>query len=467
MSNISLLKLLYSNIDRERIESIGTIILPETDQISDSFYRYMQSREESAHYLNNKLVETRLRNSMKRWLDDLFVYRATEEQVEAYIQQQVSVGNRHARINLSLSAMQIGTTTLKREIFRRLIHAKMTPETLTESIIFVDELIDITISIMNQAFVTDMVSDAKDQQTLKIQAIGFDMALQSESLRASLFDWHRQIIRILFEGGGETGRIPSIRRTSFGLWVMHKGDLLFSGAAEIQQLKEITAEIDSAFDQALQLCKTPASVEFKNSLSRIDKYIEFASDTLGLMTDRSLTLEGGRDQLTRLFNRRFLRTVMQREIKASLASGESFAILLLDIDHFKKINDQHGHDTGDRVLQQFSEVVTVTIRAGDFLFRYGGEEFLCIITSVGVENASKVAEKIRTSIEKHPFMTESGQAIPVTTSIGIAVFDGHPDYTVLITNADLALYQAKEQGRNRCVIFKRDDSSTVPLTSSS
>jgi len=127
---------------------------------------------------------------------------------------------------------------------------------------------------------------------------------------------------------------------------------------------------------------------------------------------------------------------------------------LLDIDHFKKVNDRYGHDAGDLVLQQFSEVVTQTIRAGDFVFRYGGEEFLCIVTSVGLELAENVAKKIRIAIEDHSFSLKDNQTISVTTSIGLAVFDGHPDYSRLITNADQALYQAKEEGRNRYSIHK-------------
>ncbi len=454
MSRNSLLKLLYSNTKSELIDKIATIILPETEKIADSFYKYMQVREESAHYLDNNTVQTRLRASMKEWLENLLIKRSTDEETEEFIERQQYIGSRHARISLSLSAMQIGTAAIKREIFCRIIQSGMNSGELTDAIVFIDELVDLSISAMNQAYVTDMVSDAKDQQTLKMQAIGFDMALQSESLRASLFDWHRQIIRILFEGGHDATGIPSIRRTNFGLWVMHKGDLLFSGAAEIQHLKEITNEIDITFHQAMQFCGNPASEDLKNTLTKIDKLIENASDTLGLMTDRSLTLEGGRDQLTRLFNRRFLRTVMQREIKSSLASGESFAVLLLDIDHFKRINDQFGHDAGDVVLQQFSEVVTLTIRAGDFVFRYGGEEFLCVITSVGPEHAKSVAEKIRKAIESHKFSIGENDTIDITTSIGLAIFDGHPDYSHLISKADLAVYQAKNEGRNRVSVFK-------------
>jgi len=299
MSNTSLLKALYSNSRPELIQKIASILSPETKQIADAFYKYMQIREESSGFLDNEIVQTRLRASMQQWLEQLFVIRDSEEEVDKYVERQIFIGNKHARINLSLTAMQVGTTAIKREIFRRLIHSTLDPNELTEAIVFIDELIDITISVMNQAFVTDMVSDAKDQQTLKMQAIGFDMALQSESLRASLFDWHRQIIRILYEGAHDTGKIPSIKRTNFGLWVMHKGDILFSGAAEIQQLKVITEDMDRTFNQALLHCEAPTSEEFKTALAVIDKHTENASDILGLMTDRSLTLEGGRDQLTK------------------------------------------------------------------------------------------------------------------------------------------------------------------------
>ncbi|MFH2129419.1 MAG: protoglobin domain-containing protein, partial [bacterium] len=150
MSSNSLLKQLLSNANPELIDKISSIIKPDAEEIADSFYKYVQLREESAKYLDNMLVQTKLRSSMKQWLEDLFVTRSTDTDVDKYIERQIFIGNRHARINLPIPAMQIGPSTIKREIFRRVILSEMSPQELTEAIVFIDELIDITISVMNQ-----------------------------------------------------------------------------------------------------------------------------------------------------------------------------------------------------------------------------------------------------------------------------------------------------------------------------
>lgn len=115
-----------------------------------------------------------------------------------------------------------------------------------------------------------------------------------------------------------------------------------------------------------------------------------------------------------------------------------FCVLMLDIDHFKQVNDQFGHDGGDRVLQSLASVLGNQMRASDFVFRYGGEEFLVVQGEVDVGQAE--------------ILLAANPSVKVTLSIGVAAFDGHPDYLRLVERADKALYSAKHDGRNRCVV---------------
>ena len=124
---------------------------------------------------------------------------------------------------------------------------------------------------------------------------------------------------------------------------------------------------------------------------------------------------------------------------------------MLDIDHFKRINDNFGHAAGDEVLRQLAEVLRNTSRSEDMIFRYGGEEFAAVLTNANQRIALQIGERIRTLVEKTAFLWEA-QRIPVTLSVGVAVTRGHEtDSLALIQAADLALYQAKEGGRNRVV----------------
>lgn len=154
-------------------------------------------------------------------------------------------------------------------------------------------------------------------------------------------------------------------------------------------------------------------------------------------------------------NRRFLSAVLMREMAMARRGGAPFALLLLDLDRFKKINDTYGHAVGDLVLQQAADLVAGSVRAGDFVFRYGGEEMLVVLVEIDKDQALQVAESIRQRLAAGPLRVGEGQTISVTASIGIATYSGHPDYETLLKDADGALYEAKGAGRNRCVVSGR------------
>jgi len=134
-------------------------------------------------------------------------------------------------------------------------------------------------------------------------------------------------------------------------------------------------------------------------------------------------------------------------------SGQgTFSVLLVDVDHFKAINDRHGHDGGDAVLRQIAEQLQDACRAGDYVFRYGGEEFLLVLVDAGQPVLADLAEKIRQRVAGSEFRLPSGEMLRVTISLGAAAYDGHPDPERLVKRADTALYQAKHAGRDRWVL---------------
>ena len=155
------------------------------------------------------------------------------------------------------------------------------------------------------------------------------------------------------------------------------------------------------------------------------------------------------DTLTQLPNRRNGLDFLASEWVFAQSSGAPLAFLMLDIDHFKRINDGYGHAAGDAVLRQLADILKRTSRSEDMVFRYGGEEFAAVLTNANLKIALQIGERIRALIEKTTFQWED-QLIPLTLSIGAAISSGtEADSIELIRAADLALYQAKECGRNR------------------
>ncbi|SHF16956.1 diguanylate cyclase (GGDEF) domain-containing protein [Desulforamulus putei DSM 12395] len=149
------------------------------------------------------------------------------------------------------------------------------------------------------------------------------------------------------------------------------------------------------------------------------------------------------DGLTGVANRKHLDSRLAEMIK----NDSVFSVIMLDIDHFKKVNDTYGHQAGDEVLKHFAKTISKTVRLGDLVARYGGEEFAVICLS-DAQNTRKVAERIREAVEATPVQTCAG-TIKITASLGVA--QRRPEDTVesLIQRADGFLYQAKQEGRNR------------------
>ncbi|MCG9677217.1 GGDEF domain-containing protein [Vibrio sp. Isolate24] len=159
-----------------------------------------------------------------------------------------------------------------------------------------------------------------------------------------------------------------------------------------------------------------------------------------------------KDELTQLYNRRALEELLPREVARSSRHRQPLSLLLLDIDHFKKINDTYGHQAGDRVLRTMGKLLILQTRKDDLSFRYGGEEFLVLLPNTDTENAVIVAEKLREAIKKAKMLPSNVDFC--TASFGVTQFNGSDDWQSAIERADQALYSAKENGRNQVAAKK-------------
>lgn len=154
------------------------------------------------------------------------------------------------------------------------------------------------------------------------------------------------------------------------------------------------------------------------------------------------------DALTLLYNRRYLDDVLPREMDRARRYGHALSILMIDLDHFKRINDEYGHDVGDEVLNLFGERLRALSRFADLSARWGGEEFLVMMPETSGARAREVAQRLCTGLGTMPYQTRAGD-VTVTLSIGVATMDPEDDRSSLIRRADDALYGAKRGGRNR------------------
>jgi len=183
------------------------------------------------------------------------------------------------------------------------------------------------------------------------------------------------------------------------------------------------------------------SESFNEMTAKLQKYEE------------QLKSQANYDQLTHLSNRYFLMQFLSTHFDKFRRDHDVFSVLLLDIDHFKAVNDTYGHGDGDKVLFQVSEILRSAFRSSDVLSRYGGEEFLIVLLSTDVQIAQVIAERVRRTIQETKFRISDNIIINITVSIGVSQAEASDErFEAIIKRSDDALYMAKNNGRNQVMI---------------
>jgi two-component system cell cycle response regulator len=186
------------------------------------------------------------------------------------------------------------------------------------------------------------------------------------------------------------------------------------------------------------------NVRIKTLIQR-KSYTDALRDRLEESLELSVT-----DAMTGLFNRRYLMSRVRQGLETFRTCGEPFALAMIDLDHFKAVNDEHGHLAGDRVIKGFAERVGRELRAVDIAARFGGEEFMVLFGNSAIEHGLEATERLRADIAAEPFIiSPAGDSLTVTISAGLTQVQVGDDVDDLIERADRALYDAKASGRNQ------------------
>jgi len=223
--------------------------------------------------------------------------------------------------------------------------------------------------------------------------------------------------------------------------------LAFRLHQRVAGLENLNAQLDTRIaEYAAQLMTARSALE-----QEVTKRIWAEKE----LTDANLRLhdKAVRDALTGLYNRRYLEESLDREVSRAKRSGLPFGVMMMDIDHFKRCNDSFGHAAGDAALRAVGQHVLSLTRSEDILCRYGGEEFVLVMTNASARAILQRAEALRLGVQGLEVEHESRRIGPVTLSIGVAMLPDHGDSgQAVLQAADAALYQAKRAGRNRVVV---------------
>lgn len=415
--------------------------------LAQGFYDQMLKNPGSSPYLSHEKVRLQLSSSLQRWVITTFAADQTEQIIECIALQQ-HVGKVHARIEVPVSLVLRGARQLKTHLSQLLAESDLDGHAQHSATRLACQLIDLTMEIMSQAYSLSHDRNSRAEEAYRLFSVSQNLGTEKERQRGALLDWENQLMFALATGQ-QASYLPRLSDSEFGLWFRHKASHAFQGSPESTSILGYIRGIDSQLDHLRsQPHRQQLPIDLLRQTREQSKSIRFLLDSL---FEQANDLEAGRDALTHLLNRKFLPVVMSKEVLYSRQTGHSFAVLLIDVDHFKQINDTYGHEAGDQALQQIAGLLISNTRGGDYAFRHGGEEFLLVLVDIESTRALQVAESLRQRIASEPYRI-GNQLLGLTVSIGVAMHDGHPDYQRLLRRADQALYQAKREGRNRCIL---------------
>ncbi|MCP5459840.1 MAG: GGDEF domain-containing protein [Gammaproteobacteria bacterium] len=444
---------IYASDNQVLLAEIATQLEPELATIAEFFYNELLQIPETTLILKHHIVQKNLPSALMQWIRVLLIPPQTAD-IQNLIKYQESIGSIHANVNVSPSFFAHGVGILKKEIYRRLEQFIAERERLFTALTLLERLFDIVSMIIAGSYFSSEIRHETNELSLKMKGVTQNTAIECERLRTLLLDWLRNMLTLLHQSQTlDPSALPKLQYSNFGLWVTYKADLISHTLNVSDDLKKQIMEIDDALFEAAKHRVAGETTQFFSAVEHLNETVTKTSWFISSLVDRMIEIDSGMDVLTRLFNRRYLETILRRQTDISIKQGFPYAVLIIDMDHFKQTNDQYGHENGDRVLKNFAELLMLNIRASDFIFRFGGEEFLIVLGNVGPDEAMKIAEKIRNRCETHEFKLSGGLSINHTCSIGIGLHDGHPDYNRVIRQADAAMYAAKKRGRNQTVLM--------------
>lgn len=420
--------------------------------VADHFYGAMLEDPRAARFLDVNQVRERLKPSLQRWLKALLA--ATSGEIANLYALQEHVGHVHARIGIPVDLVGRGARMLKDDLHAGIRARAGDDAAALEAVLAVDGLVDIAMETMTRAYARSREVVGALDGSFRLFSLIQNIGTERERQRALLLAWENSLLYALTAEQPGPPQPLLISRSEFGLWFLHKGMASFGDTAETREVSAISERIDAALRERLPTAANAG--ERRLLLDQLRALAEQIRSLVSIMFDGIGDLESGRDALTRLLNRRFLPTILRREISLQANTGRQFAVLMIDLDHFKSINDTHGHAAGDRALQHVASLLMENTRGSDYLFRYGGEEFVVVLGSVDEVEALGIAEGLRRAIAASPVALGDSLRLPVTASLGVAMQDGHPDYERVLARADAAMYQAKRGGRDRVVLAGSD-----------
>lgn len=408
----------------------------------DEFYKQIIQEKEALEFFADDIISQRLKKTLNSWLLDN-VNVITEKNFSDLVIRQQTVGHVHARIGIPPWLIIRGIREIERKIF-----SLLQQDTHYDAIYLLDylnEMISFSTEIMCRSYEVDSLKHHESKNSYRLFSAMQDIAVQKDRQRSILLDWENDLMYKALSGASDLEQIL-LSKSEFGLWFTHKAAYAFSGSDQVGIIIQLIQQVDQLLENLLKSHDRTLIQQHIQAIRQKNREIQHLVNQLFQVSDY---IDMGNDALTQLLSRRYLDTVILRETQFSRKNKTPLSLLAIDADHFKKINDQYGHASGDVALKTLAEILTQNSRGSDYAFRIGGEEFLLLLIDTDLHEAKKIAERIRKEIEDATVHGTQDTQFKFTVSIGVKSYDGHPDYQRFLESVDQALYAAKNNGRNQ------------------
>lgn len=408
-----------------------------------AFYKQMMVEPESADFFSDGIIQKRLIDTLKVWLLETFSVAITGNYADA-VKRQQKVGVVHARIGIPSWLIMRGVREIERTASECIAQNEREKHFVMMS--YLVQLMGFSTEIMCRTYEDKTAKHHEVKHSYRLFSAMQDVAVHKDRQRGSLLDWENDLMFKIFSGQGKFFQ-QLFSKSEFGLWFIHKASYAFAGSEQVSLITARIYEVDALTEECMSLKSKEELMLMVQKIRSINREIQNLVDQLFQVTEY---IESGNDALTQLLNRRYLNTIIGREIGYARKHKTALSLLALDADYFKSVNDRFGHAAGDLALKFIAETLQKYTKGSDYAFRTGGEEFLLLLVDSDLSRAKHIAESIRECIEDAALQTAVGESFNFTVSIGCTQYDGHPDYQRFLDSADLALYSAKNRGRN-CV----------------
>lgn len=273
----------------------------------------------------------------------------------------------HARIDVPLHLVLSGARHLKKLLFQLILEQQWASE--AQALRLASETMDLAMEIMSHAYSRSHDRNSRNEEGYRLFSVLQNISTERERQRGALLDWENSLMFDLAMGSNGVN-LPRLAASDFGLWFRHKGAYAFQNTSESDQILKIIRHMDDVL-----LPMFLASMHEQETRMRLLRDIRDQTKSLMFNLDNLFNtaneLESGRDVLTRMLNRKFLPVVIGNEIAIAQKTGQTFSVFSVDIDNFKSINDNFGHEAGDAILQQIAEILSSHSRAGTTCSAWG------------------------------------------------------------------------------------------------